>query len=96
LPTIIDASSLIEALRPSRSAISYVLKVQLSFANINYKDSEIQEVITTINSPGSLPKDTLINVLTKLTSLPLVESARDLKTLNVLLYYTKPGGAING
>jgi ATPases of the AAA+ class len=91
LPTIVNAKELIKDLRHNRSAISYVLKVQLSFANIRYEDSDVQDVITTMNGPG-VSEDRLINVLVKLTSLPLVESARELKSSGVLDYYDKPGG----
>jgi len=91
LPTVVSAKELIKDLRHNRSAISYVLKVQLSFANIRYEDSEVQDVITTMNGPG-VSEDRLINVLVKLTSLPLVESARELKSSGVLDYYDKPGG----
>jgi DNA polymerase III delta prime subunit len=92
LPTVVTASKLISDLRHNRSAISYILKVQLSFANIRYEDSDVQEVINTIEKPGVLPENTLIDVLTKLTSLPLVESARELKMTNILFYYASSGG----
>jgi len=91
LPTVMTASKLIEELSHNRSAISYILKVQLSFANIRYEDSEVQDVINLMNGPGEV-KDTLTNVLVKLTSLPLVESARELKSSGVLRYYNNPGG----
>jgi DNA polymerase III delta prime subunit len=91
LPTVMNAKELIKELRHNRSAISYILKVQLSFANIRYEDSEVQELITTLNGPG-VSEDRLINVLVKLTSLPLVESARELKSSGVLDYYDKTGG----
>jgi len=91
LPTVITTSKLIEDLRHIRSAISYILKVQLSFANIHYDDSEVQDVLNLMNGPGEAG-DTLINVLVKLTSLPLVESARELKLSSVLMYYNVPGG----
>lgn len=91
LPTVANAKELIKDLRHNRSAISYILKVQLSFANIRYEDSEVQDVITTLNGPG-VSEDRLINVLVKLTSLPLVESARELKSSGVLDYYDNPGG----
>jgi len=91
LPTVVSATELIGKLRHVRSAISYILKVQLSFANIRYEDSEVQDVINLMNGPGEV-KDTLINVLVKLTSLPLVESARELKSSGVLRYYNNPGG----
>jgi hypothetical protein len=44
-----------------------------------------------MNGPG-VSEDRLINVLVKLTSLPLVESARELKSSGVLRYYDNPGG----
>ena len=91
LPTVVNAKELINDLRHNRSAISYILKVQLSFANIRYEDSDVQDVLNLMNGPGEV-KDTLVNVLVKLTSLPLVESARELKSSGVLRYYNNPGG----
>jgi hypothetical protein len=91
LPTVVNAKELIEDIRHNRSAISYILKVQLSFANIRYEDSEVQDVLNLMGGPGEV-KDTLVNVLVKLTSLPLVESARELKLSSVLRYYNNPGG----
>jgi len=87
----VNAKELINELRHNRSAISYILKVQLSFANIRYEDSEVQDVLNLMNGPGEV-KDTLVNVLVKLTSLPLVEGARELKSSGVLRYYNNPGG----
>jgi hypothetical protein len=91
LPIVVTATKLISDLRHMRSAISYILKVQLSFANIRYEDSEVQDLINIMNGPGE-SENTLINVLVKLTSLPLVESARELKSSGVLGYYNNPGG----
>ncbi len=47
-----NAKKLIEDLRHNRSAVSYMLKVQLSFANIRYTDSEVQDVINAIERPS--------------------------------------------
>lgn len=88
LPTVANAKKLIEDLRHNRSAVSYMFKVQLSFANIRYTDSEVQDVINAIEHPSGLPESTLVDVLTKLTSLPLAESAGELKMTNILYYYT--------